>query len=88
MAATTTTELHVSGMTCNNCARKVTEAAQRIPGVHSVSVNMATGLASVRWNPAADRNIAAVLTGISQAGFDAKEISTAAQTAGAAATTH
>ena len=85
MAATTTTELHVSGMTCNNCARKVTEAAQRIPGVHSVSVNMATGLASVRWNPAADRNIAAVLTGISQAGFDAKEISTAAQTAGAAA---
>ena len=82
MAATTTTELHVSGMTCNNCARKVTEAAQKIPGVHSVSVSVAAESASVRWNPDAAQNIAAVLTAIAQTGFDAKEISAAPKAAG------
>ena len=44
------TELRVAGMTCNNCARKVTDAAQKVPGVHSVSVNVQTAHASVRWN--------------------------------------
>ena len=69
------TELHVSGMTCNNCARKVTEAAQKIPGVHSVSVSVAAEHASVRWKVAAEKNLSAILTAISQAGFSAKEIS-------------
>ena len=69
-----TTELRVTGMTCNNCARKVTGAAQKIPGVHSVTVSVATERASVRWNSAEDKNIAAVLAAISQAGFSAREI--------------
>src|SRR5450631_523135 len=75
MASTTTTELRVSGMTCNNCARKVTEAAQKIPGVHSVSVSVAAEHASVRWNSVEGQNIPAVLSAISRAGFTAKEIS-------------
>lgn len=74
MSSPNTTELHVIGMTCNNCARKVTEAAQNIPGVHSVSVNIATERASVRWNAADAKNVPAVLTAIAQAGFTAKEI--------------
>jgi Cu+-exporting ATPase len=75
MSPPATTELRVTGMTCNNCARKVTDAAQKIPGVHSVSVSVAAEHASVRWNSAADKNVSAVLAVISQAGFDAKEIS-------------
>ncbi len=35
----TTTELRVTGMTCNNCARHVTEAIQSVTGVHSASVS-------------------------------------------------
>ena len=77
MSSPATTELRVTGMTCNNCARKVTDAAQQIPGVHSASVSVATERASVRWNSAAGKNVPAVLAAISQAGFTAQEISTA-----------
>ena len=69
------TELRVGGMTCNNCARKVTDAAQRIPGVHSVAVSVTAERASIRWNPGAEKNVAAILAAIAQAGFEAKEIS-------------
>ena len=37
--AATVSELRVVGMTCNNCARKVTDAIQSLPGVQSVMVN-------------------------------------------------
>lgn len=74
MVSPLTTELHVSGMTCNNCARKVTEAAQKIPGVHSISVSVATERASVRWNAPDSARPSAVIEAITQAGFSAKEI--------------
>ena len=61
-------------MTCNNCARKVTEAAQKIPGVHSVSASVATERASVRWNTAEAKNVPEILVAIAKAGFAAKEI--------------
>ena len=41
----------------------------------SVAVSVAAERASVRWNAADGKNIAAVLSAISQAGFTAKEIS-------------
>ena len=75
MSSPITTELRVTGMTCSNCARKVNEAAQKVPGVYSVSVNVAAERASVRWNSGARKNISAVLAAISQAGFSAQEIS-------------
>ena len=52
-AAAAATELLVSGMSCNNCARHVTEAIQSVPGVRSATVLLDTGRASVRWNPGA-----------------------------------
>jgi Cu+-exporting ATPase len=61
-------------MTCNNCARKVTEAAQKITGVHSVSVSVATERASVRWHSAEAKSVPEILTAIAKAGFAAKEI--------------
>ena len=74
MSSPATTELRVTGMTCNNCARKVTDAAQKIPGVHSVSVSVAMEHASVRWNSAEAKNVPEILAAISQAGFSAKEM--------------
>jgi len=77
-APSATTELQVSGMTCNNCARKVTEAAQTVPGVSSVSVDLQAARASVRWNAAAEQNVGAVLAAITQAGYAAKAVNPAA----------
>jgi Cu+-exporting ATPase len=78
MPSSNTTELRVTGMTCNNCARKVTDAAQKIPGVHSISVSVTAEHASVRWNSADAKNIPALLMAISKAGFAAKEMAAVA----------
>src|SRR5438046_1333303 len=43
------TELAISGMTCGNCARHVTEALQSVPGVRSANVKLDKQQASVRW---------------------------------------
>lgn len=77
MSASNTTELRVEGMTCNNCARKVTEAAQAVSGVHSVGVSVAKQHASVRWDSATAKNIPAVLAALTKAGYEAEEISAA-----------
>jgi Cu+-exporting ATPase len=74
MATLNTTELHVDGMTCNNCARHVTEAIQSTAGVQSATVSLANKSATVRWNSPDVKNISAILTGISQAGYAAQEI--------------
>ena len=76
MSSATTTELRVSGMTCNNCARHVTEAIQGVAGVQSATVNLAAASAQVRWNSAAAIQVPVVLAAVSKAGYEAKEIST------------
>jgi P-type Cu+ transporter len=75
MSAPNTTELHIDGMTCSNCAHHVTEAIQSAAGVQSASVSLADKSATVRWNPGAAKNIPAVLAAVSQSGYEAKEIS-------------
>ncbi len=75
MSLPATTELGVSGMTCNNCARHVTEAIQGVAGVQSASVSLQHSRAAVRWNSSEAENVPAILAAISQAGFEAKEIS-------------
>ena len=62
-------------MTCNNCARHVTEAIQGVAGVQSASVNLQNASAAVRWNSGDDKNVSGILTAISKAGYEAKEIS-------------
>ena len=68
----TLTRLAVSGMTCGNCARHVTEAIQSVPGVRSALVALDTGTASVRWGAEADHDVARVLRAIEEAGYEAK----------------
>lgn len=67
-------EILVDGMTCQNCARHVTEAIQSAPGVRSASVSLAKKSASVRWNPEAPKAIGAVIAAIRKAGYEAKTI--------------
>jgi len=69
-----TTELLVDGMTCQNCARHVTEAIQETPGVRSASVSLENKRASIRWNPEAPQNISAVIAAVQKAGYEAKVI--------------
>ncbi len=74
------TELLVGGMTCQNCARHVTEAIQSVPGVHSASVILDVGRASVRWNSGTARNVPAIIKAVQKAGYEAKEIHADAST--------
>ena len=68
------TELLVGGMSCNNCARHVTEAIQSVSGVRSATVILDAGRASVRWNSGAEKNVSAVIEAVQKAGYTAKEI--------------
>ncbi len=65
------TKLRVEGMTCNNCARKVTAALQVIPGVSTVKVSVEAGRATVRWAADANANATALINALSRAGFPA-----------------
>src|SRR5437660_1580118 len=69
-----TTELSVSGMTCSNCARHVTEAIQGVAGVRSAMVNLEQNKATVRWSDGGDRPVAAVIGAVRDAGYGAREI--------------
>ena len=63
--------MRVAGMTCNNCARHVTEAIQSVPGVQSAMVNLEAGRASVRWNSAATADASKLISAVTSAGYEA-----------------
>src|SRR5208282_3579482 len=70
----TATELSVSGMTCQNCARHVTEAIQGVSGVHSATVSLENKNVAVRWNPGAMANVPALIKAVKNAGYEAKVV--------------
>jgi P-type Cu+ transporter len=74
MATPSSTELSVTGMTCGNCARHVTEAIQSVPGVRSASVSLDSRRASVRWAPGGEHDAAALVQAIEKEGYSAKVI--------------
>jgi Cu+-exporting ATPase len=71
-----TTELQVDGMNCNNCALKVTTALQAVPGIHSVTVNLAARHVTVRWQNGAKPDPAPLLAALDAAGYPAKPVET------------
>ena len=77
-SAAVLTDLRVEGMTCNNCARHVTEAIQSVPGVDSVMVNLEHQRARVRWKLDSAVNLTPVITAITAAGYGAREVAGAA----------
>ncbi len=68
------TELSVSGMTCGNCARHVTEAIQSVPGVSSATVRLDAQRASVRWARDGKQDVHALVRAIEQEGYAAKVV--------------
>lgn len=63
------TDLQIEGMTCNNCARKVTEVVQAFPGVQSIMVNVATQRASIRWKQDAAPEVNRLIGAVTAAGY-------------------
>ncbi len=68
------TRLAVTGMTCGNCARHVTEAIQSVPGVHSATVSLDANEASVRWAPGVEPKVPDVIRAVAKAGYSARAI--------------
>ncbi len=64
-----TTELAVTGMTCNNCARKVTGLIQNFAHVTSVNISLEQERASVRWAPDVQPDVPALLEALKNAGY-------------------
>src|SRR4051812_44121332 len=60
--------LNVGGMNCASCVAHVNKAIRSVPGIQEASVNLARGMATVRFDPGAvqPEQIAAAVT---QAGF-------------------
>ena len=69
-AASPPLQLAVTGMTCGNCARHVTEAIQSVPDVAGATVELEAGRATVRWRT--QSNLTAVVNAIKAAGFEAR----------------
>ena len=61
------TTFKVSGMTCANCVRHVTEAVNSVAGVTSVDVNLDAATANVEGSA----DSAAVIAAIVAAGYEA-----------------
>ena len=64
-------EFAITGMTCPNCARHVTEAIQKVPGVGSATVRLEASKASVRWSAGTAQNIPGVIHAVEEAGYGA-----------------
>ena len=58
----------VTGMTCDHCVRAVETEVGRLPGVASVSVDLAAGRVTLRSDEPVDP--AAVRAAIEEAGFE------------------
>lgn len=66
------TDLHVTGMSCANCARTVAQAIKSVPGVRDAVVELESGRATVFWAPESNPDIKAVTAAIGRAGYSAK----------------
>lgn len=70
-AESVVTNLAITGMTCGNCARHVTQAIQAVPGVHNVDVSLEAHSAKVSWAPGQPR-IEAVIKAVKEEGYGAR----------------
>jgi Cu+-exporting ATPase len=68
------TELLVTGMSCANCARHVTDALQEVPGVAAADVSLQEGRARVRWHAGSENKVASLLEAVAAAGYEAKPV--------------
>jgi heavy metal translocating P-type ATPase len=67
------TELSIGGMTCASCVAHVERALSQVPGVDSVSVNLATERAWIRHQPGVDSS--AFAAAVAASGYEARPAS-------------
>ena len=72
----------ISGMTCGNCARHVTDAIQGVAQVDSAQVNLDAAQATVRWKQGSQPDPSAVIKAVEGEGFGAKVLKANPQRAG------
>ncbi|WP_309571980.1 cation transporter [Deinococcus sp.] len=65
---TPTTELNITGMTCGHCVKAVEGALKSIPGVQTVTVDLASGHATVQG----DADTQAMLAAVTEEGYAAQ----------------
>jgi CheY-like chemotaxis protein/signal transduction histidine kinase/HAMP domain-containing protein len=68
---TSVSELSISGMTCGNCARQVSDALRSVAGVESASVDLTDGRAVVHWNSGSFPDVEALRESVRKAGYQA-----------------
>ena len=66
-AATVKTTFAVGGMSCASCVSRVEKSLQDLPGVVSVSVNLASNRAAVEHS--GDADISGMLHAVADAGY-------------------
>ena len=71
-AQTATADLIISGMTCAGCVHTIEQSVEAVPGVVRADVNLATGTASVEYDPAAVE-VATIREAVDQAGYAARD---------------
>lgn len=64
-------EMAVRGMTCSGCAGRVQRALAQSPGAAEASVDLASGTASVTYDPATT-NAEALVAAVRQVGYQAQ----------------
>lgn len=64
-----TTTLNITGMTCENCVRFVTQALNSVPGVQSAKVSLAENRAIVE-HEGAETN--ALISAVQEEGYEAQ----------------
>lgn len=63
------TDLHIEGMTCASCVRRVEKAIAKVPGVHEAHVNLATERATVHHDDSV--HMESVAEAVRSAGYGA-----------------
>lgn len=67
-----TTKLHVSGMNCEGCAKRVTRVLERLVGVFDATVTLEDETAQVDYD-ATEISVEALTRAIDTAGYTAEE---------------
>ncbi len=68
-------KLSVQGMSCENCAKHVTEALEKVPGVTKVTVSLRDNTAEVELGTDAGDVTPQLLQAVEQAGYEAQVVS-------------
>ena len=70
-------DIPITGMSCASCANRIEKSIRGAPGVVSAGVNLATGRATVEYDPAVV-GVREIIASVKDAGYGASGIATAA----------